>query len=949
MKGTRVCLLLVALFTFMLVPFEGQGSSVPALQNGGFERWKNISTLDGGWEVQLNGAAMDAEASDLTENGAAARFLAGASQKAEATLKQSVTGLSPGVLYAFSIDFKMPEAFAAGYGFSVTLADSNANTIVKPETSISHSDREWMEITCLFIAPRDGILKITLSFLPDGKGKKSLLLDNTRLGMPEKGKMELYKNPLDYVLPSLVTSEAEAKQRLPSFYDGTVSLSGGARAQGSVLVRWTNDGSTSLAAIGSYSEENELLDFVVFRGEKEFEAASVSYQGTTKGFLWEMQSMVPHSNPGILTFEERKQPIIPCGGFESYVASTPLGWSAYRGWNGGYCFYDIGSGNGNYRMRITDSVGDAAPYVYRRVALAPETKYRFSVWCRQEDMTGSGAGVKLEFYNSDKVCVGELTEKFSQDKQSRMFEFQTPPGTAEAAVLLRIYTKGTAYFDNVSMQCISDPPVGSVITDEIFYYPEWESGILTVRANTVTYKNAIKGRYNLRISESGSVLYEKRGELLTDGKGRSVFPTFPMTKVGVPYEISAEICDEGGKTIGICKTTCYQYPRPTVLDKDGNYRNEDGSLFVPRLAYHVAGQPDALTETGIMAYQHAKDAGMNVIQLSTGCIYDPDITLAVLDVLHDMGLKALLPLYDKRQAAGSDYHKTRTAALVRKVRDHPAVFAYGIYDEPVVGTDGLTEEDLINSYRIIRDIDKKHPTYTVIAPSKSGSAAIAKPGLTKYTDVICYDPYPACWDDSPSSYVYEVDAAAKETVYHKRPVYSLLQVFDWRGFFPSADEYRHMWYQAAMAGAKGIGIYSFMDAMTSETGEASGLWTSDIWKDIVEFAKTEMPEAEKHFMYGIYPIFAEGETEDYRYRAWEKDEAIYMVILRIDSIKATSSEKAPTISTDILLDNHDVTKKIGTFTAECLYGGETNAVSGNGRLSVPLGHRQALVYKITAR
>ncbi len=955
MKIKKITAILLFLLSVVLaVPMAGQGAAVPALQNAGFEGWSSSAALAAGWSVSKGGAALAAETADVTEGSLALRFTSGAAQTGESKAVQTVSGLTSDALYALSVDFKLTAALSSGCGFTMQIANSGGTALISPGAPVSHTDGDWMRLSYLFHAPSDGVLGITLSFFPDGKGERGLLLDNVQLGEAEEGKMELYKSPVGYVLPGVVTSETEAGKRLPEFYNGTVSLSGGRAAEKDemVLVRFLTPDTDVLAIAGSYGETGEdLLDLAVFRTSRSFSAAMLTRGKIVRGFFWERGGVNPQKESEQLTFPENEKPIVQSGDFESYIGKIPRGWSAFSGWNGGFCFYETETETGNHRMRVTDTAGGSAPYVYRRIPVAPDTKYRFSVDCTQKDMTDKGAGVKLEYYNKDKEHLGDLTEKFSQSATRQSFELQTPPGTAEIAVLLRIYTAGTAYFDNVEMECLSTPPAGSVTTDEFFYYPEWGSGTASVIANTVSFPAAEKGTYDIALLDGSTVLTAETGRRLTDGEGTWSFPISLMKTEGKGYAIEATMYDESGQRLGSFHNTVYQYPRPTVLDENGEYRNTDGSLFIPKLAYHVAGQSDALTEEGKRNYQYAKDAGMNVIQLSTGCIYDPENTWEILNVLDGMGLKALIPLYDKRYAAGSAYHEKRTKALVEKVKNHPAVFAYGIYDEPAVGSDGLTEADLINSYRVIRDIDKKHPTYTVIAPGKSGSASMVRPNLTKYTDVICYDPYVACWDSEVSTYVQEVHEVAGLQVQHKRPLYSLLQVFDWREFFPTADEYRHMWYQAAFGGAKGIGIYSFNDALMDADGKYTiPLWTSDIWTDIKNFAGGEMQEAEKHFMHGEYPLFAKGETDAYRWHAWEKEGAVYMVILRTDPYTVTDTETAADVETSILLKSDDGKRQIGNFSAQCIYGGGKDAnVTGNGTLSVKIGHRQALVYKISVQ
>ncbi len=952
MRTKRIKALLLSLVSLLLtLPLVGQEASASSLLNGGFEAWRSSTALAfNTWSVSKGAGGFAVETQAYTEGSLAFRFISGESQTGESKLEQTVSGLTPYALYSISVDFKLQSSLSSGCGFLMRITNSSGTAIVSPTAPVSQTDGDWMRLSYLFNGPSNGVLGVTLSFLPDGNGQKELLIDNVKLCQSEKGKMELYKSPIGYVLPGVVTSEAEGRKRLPEFYNGTVSLSGGKAIETDekVLVRYIEPEISVSAIAGSYEEQgNNLLDVAVFKNVGRFTSKPITRGKNIRGFYWEKGKTIPVKDSTSLSFPEKEKPVVKSGEFESYIGGTPQGWSAFSGWRGGFCFYETEE-NGNHRMRVTDSAGGSSPYVYQRIPVAPGTRYRFSVDCVQKDMSDKGAGVKFEYYNKEKECIGEMTEKFFQNKIGQSFEFMTPLGTVEMVILLRIYTKGTAYFDNVLMECLSMPPAGSVTTDEFFYYPEWQSGTAKVIANMVSFPSVEKGTYDVALLDGDTVLSSVEGQRLSNGEGIWKFPVSVMKTAGKPYILKVSLYDENGVHMGDFRNTVYQYPRPTVLDENGDYRNADGSLFIPKLAYHVAGLDNALTEEGKRNYQYIKDAGMNVVQLSTGCIYDPENTIKILDLLDSMGLKGLIPLYDKRYAAGSSYHEKRTKVLVEKVKDHPAVFAYGVFDEPSIGTDGLTEADLINSYRIIRDIDKKHPTYTVIAPGKSGKTNMARSGVAKFTDVICYDPYVACWDSEVSTYVQEVHEVAEATVQHNRPLYSLLQVFDWREFFPTADEYRHMWYQAAFGGAKGIGIFSFNDALTSESGDAFGLWTSDIWSDITTFAKNEMPEAEKYFMHGAYPLFSEGKTDEYRWRAWENGKDIYMVILRTDPYTVTDTDVASVVETKIILEKTDGLKKIANFKAQCMYGGGSDAtVTGNGTFLVKIGHRQALVYKIT--
>ncbi len=687
-----------------------------------------------------------------------------------------------------------------------------------------------------------------------------------------------------------------------------------------------------------------------------------------KRFLVLLLSLVCLWVPGLSVeaTETYGEQLVENGGFEILDAEGHAkGWEAYKGWNGGFAELTTERvHSGKYAMKIsTESGGN--PWVMYKAPASPNTSYQITAKMFTENLVGRVA-VKVEWSSpNDEWLRGADAENLDGGIGSWGDYVGTTESIGDVGfimIYMRLYGTGTVYVDDVELYATSEPPVGGITTDEVFFYPEWTEGNANIKANGTAYKNVTNGKTDLFLKDGETVLESKTGVQLENGETNWKFSTVKMTEEGKPYTLEAVIYNESGEKVGSCIREIFRYRRPEALDANGDYY-VNGELFIPHIMYHVSDygiskqqNKTENMESSIMQYGLLKEAGYNVVQMSTGVIYYPETVLASLDKLHEFGLKGMLPLYDKRVPASRPERADKVKAVIEAVKDHPALFAYGVYDEPALGNYGLTEQDLIDTYRLVRDIDKVHPTFTVIAPGKFDAAnpekraSMVRQPLTKYVDVLCYDPYVACWDDVMSTYVYEIHKAAEEFVLHDRPCYNLNQVFDWRNYFPTVDEYRHMWYQAAIGGTKGPGMYSFNDSLLplEEGGKNRGIWESDIWPGIQAFKTSgEMDMSDQYFHTGKYPIFDEKMTKDYLYRSYVDGNDLYAVVLRIDETRATSREEQPPVPVSIPLVSANGKVKIGEYSAKLLYGATTKTQTGNGTLEMSLGWRKALVFKIT--
>ncbi len=138
--------------------------------------------------------------------------------------------------------------------------------------------------------------------------------------------------------------------------------------------------------------------------------------------------------------------------------------------------------------------------------------------------------------------------------------------------------------------------------------------------------------------------------------------------------------------------------------------------------------------------------------------------------------------------------------LIREVntfKDHPALLAWYISDEPV--GQGIPPEPLIEMYRFIKELDPYHPVSIVfMTPQKAQQYAGAM-------DIVMADPYPI-----PGNSVSTTGRVTKELVsefYLEKPVWIVPQAFggnEWWAREPTAQEIRVMTYLAMVEGAQGI-------------------------------------------------------------------------------------------------------------------------------------------------
>ncbi len=558
------------------------------------------------------------------------------------------------------------------------------------------------------------------------------------------------------------------------------------------------------------------------------------------------------------------------GGFEENNGTKPTaGWNDSSYW-GTKAFIETPTGAtyenaGTASVKITETADDAPHINHWIYDVVPGAEYQLSTWMKVSTGTSKkGAGYKVEFRTAENEASTEGTvgDEYVTDTAGawikKVWHFTVPYDAVNMKVYMRLYAPGTVWFDNVSLLRTSNSqyPPFNFTTDSAFYYSDDDfcNGTLTLNERMmelggITFSETAKVRFTLADPDGNVVKTYSTG--YEDGTAKWRFRTSRMDE-GKDYTFSATMID----TDGVSHTAQHilrVWPRPTALDADGTYHKltiteqEDGTYsfvqqpeaFHPVIGYHVGD----ITAANLA---EVKKLGINVVQLAltkkANTLYER------LNIVKDAGLMAIVNLYNKidgemKPAAYPDNIET-TRTLIEKVKNHPAVFAYGVMDEPSSNLlhderDGL----LRDSYNLIRSIDPHRPVYICDFLSLAD--------VQRYADVFCMDRY----------HVYDYGknvSIVKDASYGKRPVYTLMRCHDLDNTRVNIDMLRYMFYDGLMAGAGGVGFFPYNDIEYDE--ENNDISINDIVGNTALHAgivgmKTsgEQAAAFAHFLEGAAP------------------------------------------------------------------------------------------------
>jgi hypothetical protein len=233
-------------------------------------------------------------------------------------------------------------------------------------------------------------------------------------------------------------------------------------------------------------------------------------------------------------------------------------------------------------------------------------------------------------------------------------------------------------------------------------------------------------------------------------------------------------------------------PAVVIIDEQMNLR-VDGKPFFPLGVYHVE-------EAELPAIAAL---GLNTVQGWGGNL---ERARSFLDRAQANGLKVLLEMGG---LVDSKVHTEAIEAHVQAFKNHPALLAWYVRDEPSPGQHAVVRE----AAELFQRLDRAHPTYLVSC--SPGDFAVQ----AQFADIFAVDPYPL--PGGPLAMVAQWADAAWKATRGRRPVWLIPQAFDSTSYErqpperganpPTPAQERCMVYLSLVHGAKGIVWYTWDD------------------------------------------------------------------------------------------------------------------------------------------
>jgi hypothetical protein len=507
--------------------------------------------------------------------------------------------------------------------------------------------------------------------------------------------------------------------------------------------------------------------------------------------------------------------LAPNPGFERMEDGFPAEWQAARSV---YSSSDELPHSGDHCLQYTNEDPERYRLCSTRVPVEPGRRYQLSGWLRSGGLSGEGKGatMALEWFDADGKYIdgiylpgvnGEAGEWTRQSMVSTYIDSGTV--RARLACYVSKGVTGTAWFDDVSLRQYKEPLASRLLTDayrDIVDGREVEVAVALDLADYGLTAAEISGRLAV-LDEAGEAVKgvpqaevdESRMLFRLDATGLPVGEYLLRAHVSVP---GSEIADEVEAPL----TRVAELPERTVTIDEHQRLIVDGDPFFP-LGMYWAGGGMKLNEERLAIYD---DAAFNCL-IPYGKPNEQQ-----MDLVHERGLKLIYTManyfyqdrYCPPDVNSLEDEERLVRETVRRFRDHPALLAWYLDDEPA--SEMVPRVD--DHQRWVHEEDPNHPTYLVHwkLPAIGEFAHTA--------DVLGTDPYPV--PKRQLRMAYDHTRATVAEVLGVKPVWQVPQAFNWASYrVGEADEYRSptlaemrsMAWQCIVGGAKGLLFYSWFD------------------------------------------------------------------------------------------------------------------------------------------
>jgi len=392
--------------------------------------------------------------------------------------------------------------------------------------------------------------------------------------------------------------------------------------------------------------------------------------------------------------------------------------------------------------------------------------------------------------------------------------------------------------------------------DQYCYYPG-EQVILSI-------SSVLKGSWYFSVRDpNGKILYEQRVKGSPPEKWE--VPGEVFNSPGI-YIAVASLNVEGGEIHNVeVPLLVVQKPSwPKIEVKKVDIRKEDGTLMVNGEPFF----PVEIYHTEETDYPEIVYLGFNTV--IAGWKDTPQEIRAQLDKCAAVGLLANVGLPDR--GYGDRLGKRENViAKVLAVKDHPALLMYHLLDEPKVSY----YSTLKLGYELVKSLDPNHPQYCTLPTFLNYPESILDEAA-RTRDIIAPDIYP--FDYYPVTAVYDAVKICVDTARRSSEAKGVVYVgpcFEWLPHYrlPLPEEARLIAYLAIIAGANGLGWYSYRETGLERTKTGFGLHAPEATKLRTSFKRlnSEMailapalcapaPKQEVVTNPKVFTVFKEGNT-----------------------------------------------------------------------------------------
>jgi hypothetical protein len=512
---------------------------------------------------------------------------------------------------------------------------------------------------------------------------------------------------------------------------------------------------------------------------------------------------------------------------KSGPATLPEGW---HGDSAVYASDATEQHSGKLSLRFENTDAHRYRLCSQKIPVRPGWKVRFGVWVKTKDITGDGFGatVCLDWQDTKGKWLGgsyphgiKGTHDWTHIEE--IARIPDDAGTVNLACYVRRGMTGTAWFDDVELVRVVDPPMQVIVRSPV--YRGWitsqgpKEAQLQVRLDLRDYElrpDDVRVQA-LLCHPSGIAIWDSPA--LVGAKSLEVKVPVRDLPVG-DYVLALRLTGPDGKRIQTADQILYRLPddfHPRCRIDEHRRLIVDGKPYFP-LGMYFSG----IKEADLKSYSASKFNCLMPYQ-------SPSVKQMDLAQSHNLKvIYSLKDLYFGSPWCPATIHSQADEeplirARVREFRSHPALLAWYLNDELSIKYLARLEAH----QRWLAEEDRDHPTWSVLFQVDDIGAYINS------FDCIGSDPYPI--GTKPASLAAEWTAETFRQVARSRPVWQVPQAFNWsnyaqgetkdpRNHTPSYEQERSMAWQCICEGATGLLFYSWFDLQHNPDAPFAAHW-----------------------------------------------------------------------------------------------------------------------------